>query len=228
MTTVIGSKNQAETTTSFTCFACGQVFVTLDNSYLEEYPNGSDGAIADAELYHRAHKCPHRGDFDIVDICQLCGEEVWRGDCEYVYRYPTGSDQGREEAMDRHLKDECPVAWRQNWDDWREAAGANEFEEPRQLINRRIAEDWTFEQLLNIPCPPDRHGQDYWQDEIEAILISSKAIIQLGKWKKVLGSIPEGVSVCYGIGITDAEGKLWKPSFEAVHYRRASALGIKI
>ena len=29
-------QNQAETTSSFTCSICGQVFITLDNSYLEE------------------------------------------------------------------------------------------------------------------------------------------------------------------------------------------------
>lgn len=172
MTTVTGSKNQAETT-SFTCSVCGQVFITLDNSYLEEYPTSSDIAVSDAELHHCAHECPHRKEFDTVDICHLCGEEVWRGDCEYVSRNPAGSDQGREEAMDRHLSQECPVAWKQNWDDWREAAGAYKFEKPWQLIDRRIAEGWTFEQLLDIPYPPDRHDQYDWQDEIEENLISS-------------------------------------------------------
>ena len=227
MTDSTVSTNQAMTT-DFTCSTCGQVFISLDNSYLQEYPNGSDVAVADAELYHRAHKCPNRAEFDTVDICQLCGEEVWRGDCEYVYRYPTGSDQGRGEAMDRHLSQECPVAWKQNWSDWREAAGAYKFETPWQLIDRRLAEGWTFEQLLNIPCPPDRHDQYYWQDEIESIIVSIQAEQHLEEWKQILGTIPEGVSVCYGIGITDAKGKLWKPSFKAVHYRRAAALGIKI
>lgn len=227
MTTVTGSKNQAETT-SFTCSACGQVFITLDNSYLEEYPNGSDIAVTDAELHHHAHGCPHREEFDTVDYCKLCGEEVWRGDCEYVSRNPTGSDQGREEAMDHHLGHECPVAWKQNWNDWREAAGAYKFEKPWQLIERRRKEDWTFEQLLNIPRPPDRQDQDDWLDEIELILISNLAEEQLAKWKQVLGTLPEGVSVSYGIGITDAEGQPWHPDFQAVHYRRAAALGIKI
>ena len=227
MTDSTGSK-KAETTTSFTCSACGQVFCTLDNSYLQEYPNSSDIAIADADLHHRAHECQHREDFDVVDICQLCGDEVWRGDCEYVNNYPTGSDQGREEAMDRHLSQECPVAWKQNWSDWREAAGAYKFEKPWQLINRRISEGWTFDQLFNIPCPPDRQNQDDWQDEIEANIITILAEQKLANWKKVLGTIPEGVYVCYGRGIIDAKGSLWKPSFEAVHYRRAAALGIKI
>ena len=177
MTDSTVSKNQAETT-SFTCAACGQVFITLDNSYLGEYPNSSDKAVADAELHHRAH--------------------------------------------------ECPVAWKQNWSNWREAAGAYKFEKPWQLIDRRMSEGWTFDQLFNIPCPPDRQYQDDWQDEIEANIITNLAEQKLAKWKKALGTIPEGVSVCYGIGVTDAEGKLWKPSFEAVHYRRAAALGIKI
>ena len=221
------SENQT-TTTDFTCSACGQVFCTLDNSYLEEYPNSSDGSVADAEMHHRAHECPHRKEFDTIDYCKLCGEEVWRGDCEYVTNNPTGSDQGREEAMDRHLKDECPVAWKQNWADWREAAGAYKFEKPWQLIDRRLEEGWTIEQLLNIPCPPDRQDQYVWQDEIESNIISFQAVVQLAKWKQVLGTIPEGVSVCHGRGITDAKGMLWKPSFEAVHYRRAAALGIKI
>lgn len=227
MTDSTVSTKQAKTT-SFTCSTCGQVFCTLDNSYLHEYPNSSDIAVADAELFHRAHECPNREEFDTVDYCKLCGEEVWRGDCEYVTNNPTGSDQGREEAMDRHLSQECPVAWKQNWADWREAAGAYKFEKPWQLIDRRMKEGWNIEQLLSIPLPPDRQDQDDWLDEIELNIISNLAEQQLAKWKQILGTIPEGVSVSYGMGITDAEGRPWHPDFQAVHYRRAAALGIKI
>ena len=227
MTTNTNTISKA-TTTNFICLDCGQVFCSLDDEYLANCPTGSDIAVADAELHHRAHECPNREEFDTVDYCKLCGEEVWRGDCEYVNNYPTGSDQGREEAMYRHLSQECPVAWKQNWADWREAAGANAFEKPWQLIGRRMKEGWNIEQLRSIPLPPDRQDQDDWLDEIEVIFISNLAEQQLVKWKQVLGTIPEGVSVSYGMGITDAEGQPWRPDFQAVHYRRAAALGIKI
>lgn len=152
----------------YKCEKCGEVFLTLDSQYIQEYPNSSDLAIEQARLSHDAHVCPFAADNDVIDTCPDCGQVIWGGNIEYVTNYPNGSNMTRERASIAHWS-ECPVAQEAAWKEWREKTGAMPGETPRQLLERLRLRGWTKVRLLSLATPPDRYinGEDWgWEEEI--------------------------------------------------------------
>ncbi len=158
---------------NYTCPDCGKTLCSFDEKYVQDNPTGFELACEQAQLRHDTDAHPetwHR------EICPDCGQEIGSWPQEYLVNNPNASDMAIGDAYAEHYLS-CPASeyasTPENWQRWRQDAGAHDNETPRALVRRlAVAGHGVDEIYAMVPVPPDRWtvrgGQiiSNWYDEI--------------------------------------------------------------